>query len=278
MNRSRRPSLRASACLVLTALAVTALAACGDEESQELAYTLSGDGKTAKLEGPSSADSGLTEISFENSSGGEADLQLIRVEGERSPAETADGLKSASNGRPFPEWFFAGGGTGATPAGETKTVTQVLEPGTYYAFEVEGGLDPKSAVRLDVGGEASDEELAADATVSAFEYGFESDGLASGSTEVAFENTGVQPHHIVYAPLNEGATAEDVESFFKTEKGKPPFNDEDFRSTAVIEGGEAQLVDLDLEPGRYALLCFISDREGGPPHAFKGMIDEVEVE
>ena len=35
---------------------------------------------------------------------------------------------------------------------------------------------------------------------------------------------------------------------------------------------------LDLEPGRYVLYCFITDREGGPPHAFKGMIDEVEVE
>jgi hypothetical protein len=46
----------------------------------------------------------------------------------------------------------------------------------------------------------------------------------------------------------------------------------------VIEGGEGQLVTLDLEPGRYALYCFISDRQGGPPHALKGMVDEVEVE
>jgi hypothetical protein len=46
----------------------------------------------------------------------------------------------------------------------------------------------------------------------------------------------------------------------------------------VIEGGESQLVTADLEPGRYALLCFISDRQGGPPHAVKGMVDELEIE
>jgi hypothetical protein len=36
-------------------------------------------------------------------------------------------------------------------------------------------------------------------------------------------------------------------------------------------------VNLDLKPGRYAFYCFISDRQGGPPHAVKGMVAEVEV-
>jgi hypothetical protein len=45
----------------------------------------------------------------------------------------------------------------------------------------------------------------------------------------------------------------------------------------VIEGGETQLVELDLEPGSYAMMCFISDRQGGPPHAVKGMVDELVV-
>ena len=46
----------------------------------------------------------------------------------------------------------------------------------------------------------------------------------------------------------------------------------------MLEGGEGQLVTLDLKPGRYVLFCFITDRQGGPPHALKGMVDEVEVE
>jgi plastocyanin len=262
----------------LVALAAAALSACGDEEAQELAFTLSGEGKAAKLSGPTGADSGLAEITFDNESGKDADLQLLRVEGDRSAEETAEGLKKATRGQPFPDWFFAGGGAGATPADGSRTVTQVLEPGTYYAFDVEGDLDPKSALAIEVGGETSDEEVEADATVSAFEYGFESDSLTGGNTEVVFENTGAQPHHIVYAPLKGDARVADVKSFLKTEKGKPPFEDKEIKSTAVIEGGEAQLVTLELESGRYALLCFISDRQGGPPHAIKGMVGEVEVE
>ena len=45
----------------------------------------------------------------------------------------------------------------------------------------------------------------------------------------------------------------------------------------MLEGGESQLVTLNLKPGKYVLYCFISDRQGGPPHALQGMVDEVEV-
>jgi hypothetical protein len=163
---------------------------------------------------------------------------------------------------------------------QSQTVTQVLKPGTYYAFNTEGGgrPDPEDLKALEVSGEASDEELDADGTISAFEYGFKGDALTSGENEVVFENSGAQPHHVVYAPLSGDTTAADVRRFFESEKGKPPFEEKETRNTAVIEGGESQLVDLDLKPGRYVLLCFITDRKGGPPHVAKGMIDEVEVE
>lgn len=264
------------------ALIAMTVAACGsDEDAQELTFTLSGDGKAAEFTVPASADPGLAEITFENEGKGESDLQLIRVEGDRSPEEVVEGLGKAMQGQAFPDWFFAGGGVGPTPAGETRTVTQVLEPGTYYAFDtegIEGPPDPKSVTGVEVSGDASDEEVEGDATVSAFEYGFEADSLSEGATEVAFDNTGTQPHHIVYAPLSGDATAEDVEKFLDGEKGKPPFDEKEVENTAVIEGGESQLVTLDLNSGRYVLLCFISDRQGGPPHVVKGMVDEVEVE
>ena len=35
---------------------------------------------------------------------------------------------------------------------------------------------------------------------------------------------------------------------------------------------------MDLRQGRYALICFISDRQGGPSHAAKGMVRVVDVE
>jgi plastocyanin len=45
-----------------------------------------------------------------------------------------------------------------------------------------------------------------------------------------------------------------------------------------IDGGTRQTTELDLEkPGKYALLYFVSDRKGGPPHVAQGMIAEIAV-
>ncbi len=46
---------------------------------------------------------------------------------------------------------------------------------------------------------------------------------------------------------------------------------------APLEGGVAEVVTLDLEPGRYAFYCFFADRAGGPPHFALGMLQEVTV-
>ena len=45
------------------------------------------------------------------------------------------------------------------------------------------------------------------------------------------------------------------------------------RRLEVLKG-----ITLDLKPGRYAFYCFVSDREGGKPHALKGMVEEFKVE
>lgn len=280
----RRASRIRQGVLVCIAIAVaaTALVACGDEEeAQTLTYTVTDQGKGTKIEAPSSADTGLAEITLRNRSAGEADLQLIRVEGDHSAAEAVEGLERAMAGKPFPEWFYAGGGVGIAGPGESQTVTQVLEPGTYYAFDTEGSQgppDPKAVPALKVSGEESSDEVDGDATVTAVEYAFEAEALPSGEVEVDFDNAGAQPHHLIVAPLKGDATAADVEQAIESEKGQPPIEEEETKNTAVIEGGEGQAVTLDLKPGRYALLCFISDRQGGPPHAVKGMVDEVEVE
>jgi hypothetical protein len=261
------------------ALAALVLAACGGESDQELSIELTGSGKSAKFTTPESADSGVAEITFANDSAAASDMQLIRVEGDRTPEEVVEGLGKAMQGKPFPDWFFAGGGNATLRPGNSATVTQVLEPGTYYALSTAGnGPDPGSLASIEVTGDESDEELEADATVTASEYQFEADGLKAGENEIDFRNVGAQPHHLLISKLIGDATAEDVEKAFKSGGGKPPIEEKGL-ATAVIEGGESQVVvDFDLKPGRYALYCFISDRQGGPPHALKGMIDEVEVE
>jgi hypothetical protein len=279
--RASRFSFRVAACLVLAAIAAFGVTACGSsEETQSLTFTISNDGKATKISGPDSADTGVAEITLKNDGKAAGEMQLVRVEGDHSAEDAIKGLSAATQGKPFPDWFFAAGGVGNTAPGKSQTVTQVLEPGTYYAFETEseGQPDPASIPAVKVTGETSDETLEADETVDAFDYGFKSNQLSSGKTEIAFDNTGAQPHHLLAAPLTGDSTAEDVEQAFKSQKGKPPYDEQGFLSTAVLEAGEDQLVTLDLKPGRYVLFCFVTDRQGGPPHALKGMVDEVEVE
>jgi phage tail sheath gpL-like len=282
VSSTRHRFVRSFACAIAL-IASLALVACGDsdsEDSQELSYTIESKGKSVTVTAPETAEAGLAEITVANNGDTEADLQLIRVEGDRTPEEVVAGLGKAIQGQEFPEWFFAAGGLGTLGPGETATVEQVLQPGDYYAFNTEGGPpDAKAAAVTKVTGEESDAEIEeGDATVEAAEYVFNADTLPSGGVEIAFDNIGAQPHHLIASPIKGDATAEEVEKAFKEEKGPPPLEEKGTLSTAVLEGGEAQLVEMDLEPGRYALYCFITDRKGGPPHVFKGMVDEVEVE
>ena len=60
-----------------------------------------------------------------------------------SPAEdhtdeevTAE-LAKAVRGQPVAEWFQGGGGPGAAAPGESSTVTQELQEGTYYVVSDE---------------------------------------------------------------------------------------------------------------------------------------------
>jgi hypothetical protein len=262
--------------VVATAVACGALAACGgDDETQTLTF----EGTDKGITGPTSAETGKAEITFENNGSKTSDMQLLRVEGKHSPAEVAEALGAAGQGQPFPDWFFAGGGAGTTPSdGGTQVVTEVLEPGTYYAVNTGGPPDPKRLAKMTVTGEESDEELEADSEVDAVDYGFTAKDLKAGENEILFSNTGQQPHHILASKAIGDGTAADAEKFFKSDgQGKPPLREKGTQDTAVVEGGESQLVTLNLEPGKYILYCFISDRQGGPPHALKGMVDEVQV-
>ena len=285
MFTENRIRLRALA-LPAAILALAALSGCGDDEGdggggdaqdvQQVEVAAAGDGT---LSGPRQLEAGLNEITLTNNAKRPSDLQLIYVEGQHSRQEVERVFQGAGEGTPFPDWFFGGGGVGTTAPGSSGSVTQNLQPGTYYAFNTGAGGGNLPVIDFKVTGEEGDAELPeTDATVTAREYAFEGEGLKAGENQVLFENAGAQPHHIIAVPIIGDASIGDVKSFVKTEKGKPPIAFEQEQSTAVLEGGTSQITTLDLKkPGRYALLCFITDRQGGPPHAAKGMVSEVEV-
>jgi hypothetical protein len=272
----------------LTALAATSLlvlAACGDDEESgsggggtaptAVALELSGAGKDLKMSAPKSVAAGVAELSFQNSTRKESDAQLVRLDGDRTPEQALTAAEAwASEGKTLPEWIHLEGGVGSVPANGSGTAIQELVPGRYLAVSIA----TNAFTEFEVTESAGQSELpATEATVDEVDYSFRARGLSGGTTRVTIANKGEQPHFVAASRIKAGKTLADVRKFVRTEQGPPPVDFEQSWDTSVMDGGKEQVVELQLEPGRYALLCWVPDRAGGPPHAVKGMISEAVV-
>jgi hypothetical protein len=109
-----------------------------------------------------------------------------------------------------------------------------------------------------------------------FEFGFtiDTDALAAatGPVAIAIENIGTQPHELVIVRVPADA---DILALFESEEPEIEL--------IGVEGPLTPLASFNLvftqalEPGRYAILCFLPDLTEGPdgtPHVFKGMLAE----
>ena len=262
--------------------------ACGDDdddgggggsEPQVVEIVANEEGVTA----PDSVRPGAVELRFRNSGKKEHSAQIVSLADGHTAAEVKKaGEAWGEGGKPLPEWLEFLGGIGNTKPGGSAIAVVDLPPGKYAAFDIESDA-PEPFAEFTVEGDegAGLDEVAA--RVEASEYTFTAEGLKAGSQSVLFENAGDEPHHLIGAPLKPGKTKADLERFIKQEQGgnaqgPPPIVESKGFDTAIISGGKSTVVDLRLESGEYAFLCFIPDRKGGPPHAFKGMATVATVE
>ena len=282
------------------------VAGCGDDDedsasseaAKPISFQITATAEGAKqkvLEFPSSIKAGLVDVTLRNEDEAPRSAQIIRVEGDHTVDDVLKIVDAEEPGK-IPSWMQDGGGLGSVKPGASATASQVLVPGKYVIWDDEGGDEGPGNSELGAKGEftvtgpAVDAELPArEATVTATDegqgedktYDFEFAGLKAGTNEVRFENTGDELHHALFFPMRKGATIKEVEEAFASEEepqGPPPVDFMSAIGTTVIDGGIAQNISLDLKAGKYAVVCFISDREGGEPHAAKGMIKELTVE
>ena len=243
-----------------------------------------------ELKAPTSVEAGLVEVRLKKSAKAPADAQIYRVEGEHSAKELVEKALESPDGAPTPAWAHAAGGAGRTAPGKTGFAAQILGPATTFSTprpakkrtrsptpRTEESPRSRSPARRMARSRPPTPRITAGAPK---EYRFTSTGLEAGTNRLTYDNKGEQAHHVVAFPFREGATLEQVKRTFHIRgraKGPTSVDFERSRSTAVTDGGTKIVTDLELERGRYALVCFISDRKGGPPHVAKGMIAEAKI-
>jgi uncharacterized cupredoxin-like copper-binding protein len=99
--------------------------------------------------------------------------------------------------------------------------------------------------------------------------------LRSGRQLVRVENVGAHRHHLNLTRIRDNATLEDIMKW--DGKSQPAPLEDVSGGAAVVEPGQASVVSLTLQPGRYELACVLSNDSKSKPHYMLGMHDEITV-
>ena len=114
-------------------------------------------------------------------------------------------------------------------------------------------------------------------TVTATDFAFQApDTIAAGRTTIRLVNKGPEHHHVWLIKLEQGKTLKDLMEA-TTEHGPLPKWAVDVGGpNTPAPGGEASAT-LDLEAGKYVMVCVIPAMKDGQPHFMKGMFRELTV-
>lgn len=288
----RRVVTRTVAIGATAMLLALGLQACSSDSDKPVSVSVTASEPSAnqfKFDMPATIDGGTVKLTLKNTGAQPHELAVVRVKDGTTPEQFQKDVLE-TDGAPIPDYVLGpAGGDGITAPGVTTTVTQKLDAGTYIYFCSLGDGDAAHYKHgmlgsVQIKGDKGKGDLPkADASVKARDYGFDISGLKAGANTVTFENTGQQFHHALFLPMAPGATLDQVKEALASQ-GPPPEGVQppvDFQKATGLEviapGNKLVQQSLTLEKGSYVVLCFISDRAGGPPHFTKGMIQQLDI-
>ena len=109
-----------------------------------------------------------------------------------------------------------------------------------------------------------------------FEFGVPkrfTEAVANG-TPIEVVNDGQQAHELVVSRLADGVELADVIEWSGADSSAEAPSvapQTDIAGATMLAPGARTELRLALDPGRYALLCFLPDDDGGPAHLHQGM-------
>ena len=239
-----------------------------------------------KFTAPASIQAGPTRIVVKNTGKEDHQAQVAKLSEGATFQDLTSALQSGDIPGALGKLQLSGGPTGVTP-GSTVATSANLEPGQYVFLCFVESADGVPHVakgmigQLEVTGTAGTEALpAGDSELALQDFAFVGDtSMTAGQHTVTVTNKGPQPHEATVVKLNEGVTVDQLrEAFTSTAApgGPPPATGAG--GVAGIAPNATVSMDLDLQPGNYAYVCFVPDAATGKPHAALGMIGELTVQ
>jgi hypothetical protein len=235
-------------------------------------------------EAPDTITAGMVTLTLANKGPELHHVQLFRLTGGKSYADLQAGLKAMKPGAPMPPWIEEVAGPNSPAPGGEMSITQELTPGNYalvclipspdHVPHVMKGMMKSLTVVPATNAVAA--APVADIVVKMTDYAWEvSPAITSGKHVVRLENLAEQGHEMFIVRLEKGKTPMQVAEWAENPVGPPPGFP--LGGSSSQAKGSVVYVPIDLEPGEYALICFIPDRKDGKPHYLHGMMKAFTV-
>ncbi|MGH9040653.1 MAG: hypothetical protein ACRDZ3_10520 [Acidimicrobiia bacterium] len=259
-------------------------------------FTVTGDEYRFDL--PEEVPGGVVTISFENEGRLRHEAGIVAV-GETPLEQVVVDLTPVleGTGSAIPDYLTFYGGIGETAPEATGSATLTLPEGRFVMFCSLTDIDSVDALpqpgpplpahystgmAREFTVERANVDLlpAGDGTVVASDYAFDVPVLSAGTRTVVLRNTGTQMHVGAFLAFPDEVDATAARQALDTILAAPggPLPEgvpepTDAASAGPFPPGGGGTFDIELERGRtYAVVCYLPDRAGGPPHAAMGML------
>lgn len=233
--------------------------------------------------GPDQLESGRRRVRLINRGKDVHQIQFLALPAGKTITDVERALASRSPS--LPNWLRRHGGVNSVAPGNEASVDIQLEPGDYLLLcgipDVAGRPHAMRgmvrALRVVEAAPSGEPAPRADATLRLTDFAFALSGpLHAGARTVHLVNDGRQAHEVVLVRLAEGAAARDFIERYRP-GGLPNSAGREAGGVTGIDPGRQAFMHLDLEPGRYGLLCFLAEPVTGAPHFSRGMWMDIEV-
>lgn len=241
-----------------------------------------------EFDAPDTLQEGWTAFRLVNNGDAIHAAMLVKLEEGR----TLDGFREAyaealRTGGPWNALGLRGGIVGPFPKGSTNA-TLYLAAGHYawycpLGFEdgvphvVGHGMARPFVVKQRAGSVPPTVAPEPSVAITMVDYAFHlSAPLTAGRHMIRVENRGPEPHEVILMQLASGKTLEDVLTWLRDHRSRPPFR-RSVGGVVIEEAGAEAYFEAELTPGTYVLFCDITARDGRR-HWDHGMILQVRVD